>query len=203
MRTPRTTRLLVLLAVGAILVSACGQSTTPTVPATPAAGESAAPAESVAAPTAAQTLAVPEFEPAALRWYCCLGTGEDPTQKPTEDAVAAGFADKYPGSSMKFEVVTYDDAVATVSTQLAANAPDIVGPVGIGGLGSFKGQWVDLAPYLESSNYDMSVYDPKTVEFFKEDGVQVGVPFDLYPSMLWYKKEFFDEIGLAEPPHEW
>ena len=47
------------------------------------------------------------------------------------------------------------------------------------------------------------MYDPKTVEFFKEDGVQVGVPFDLYPSMLWYKKEFFDEIGLAEPPHEW
>jgi multiple sugar transport system substrate-binding protein len=49
----------------------------------------------------------------------------------------------------------------------------------------------------------MSVYDPKTVEFFKQDGVQVGVPFDLYPSMLWYKKEFFDEIDLAEPPHEW
>jgi len=104
---------------------------------------------------------------------------------------------------MKFEVVTYDDAVATLSTQLAANAPDIVGPVGIGGLGSFKGQWLDLGPYLTESNYDMSVYDDKTVEFFKEDDVQVGVPFDLYPSMLWYKKEFFDEIDLAEPPHEW
>ena len=204
MRTTRTTRLLVLLAVGAILVTACGQSTTPSAPSgSQEPGSSAAPGSTVPEPTAAQTFSVPSFSPADLRWYCCLGTGEDPTQKPTEDKVAAGFADKYPGSSMKFEVVTYDDAVATLSTQLAANAPDIVGPVGIGGLGSFKGQWVDLGPYLTDSNYDMSVYDPKTVEFFQQDGVQVGVPFDLYPSMLWYKKEFFDEIDLTEPPHEW
>ena len=156
MRTLRTTRLLVLLAVGAILVTACGQSTTPSAPSgSQEPGSSAAPGSTVPEPTAAQTFSVPSFSPADLRWYCCLGTGEDPTQKPTEDEVAAGFADKYPGSSMKFEVVTYDDAVATLSTQLAANAPDIVGPVGIGGLGSFKGQWLDLEPYLESSNYDM------------------------------------------------
>ena len=72
----------------------------------------------------------------------------------------------------------------------------------IGGLASFKGQWSDLTPYLSQSAYDLSVYDPATLEFFKQDGVQIGVPFDLYPSMLWYKRDFFQEAGLAEPPHE-
>jgi multiple sugar transport system substrate-binding protein len=48
----------------------------------------------------------------------------------------------------------------------------------------------------------MSVYDQATVDFFKQDGAQIGVPFDLYPSMLWYKRDFFDEAGLEEPPHQ-
>jgi len=198
----RRHRLLPILATVLLVASACSTSSPSGAPGTtnPTAG---APGTTAPEPSAVQTFAIPSFSPAALRWYCCLGTGEDPTQKPTEDKVAAGFADKHPGSSMKLEVVTYDDAVATLSTQIGPNPPDIAGPVGIAGLASFKGQWLDLAPYLEKSNYDMSIYDPKTVEFFKQDGAQVGVPFDLYPSMLWYKKEFFTEIDLAEPPHEW
>jgi multiple sugar transport system substrate-binding protein len=153
-------------------------------------------------PVVQQTFHIPDFSPAALRWYCCLGTGEDPAQLPTEKAAAAGFATKYPGSSLTLEVTTYDSAVDTLSTQLGPNPPDIAGPVGIGGLASFKGQWTDLTPHLTAASYDLSVYDPTTVEFFKQDGAQVGVPFDLYPSMLWYKRDFFDEAGLAEPPHE-
>ena len=43
-----------------------------------------------------------------LRWYCCLGTGEDPVQIPIEEEVAADFDAKHPGHHLKFEVVTYD-----------------------------------------------------------------------------------------------
>jgi multiple sugar transport system substrate-binding protein len=192
-------RVLPILATIALAVSACSPSTTSsqgptnaatTVPATPG-------------PTVVhQTFSIPSFEPAAVRWYCCLGTGEDPTQKPTEEKIAAGFAEKYPGSSLKLEITTYDSAVSHLSTQIGPNPPDIAGPVGVSGLASFKGQWLDLAPYLQSSNYDLSVYDPKTLEFLQQDAVQIGVPFDLYPSMLWYKTDFFEEAGLEEPPHE-
>jgi len=153
-------------------------------------------------PVAVQTFHIPDFQPAQLRWYCCLGTGEDAAQQPTEKAAAAAFATKYPGSSLKLEVTTYDAAVDTLSTQIGPNSPDIVGPVGIAGLAAFKGQWTDLSPYLTSAAYDMTVYDPATVAFFKQDGAQIGVPFDLYPSMLWYKRDFFSEAGIAEPPHE-
>ena len=194
----RPPRVLALVATLVFVASACGQSQTPSVE--PTAKNTFNPV--TLPPFAGQTFHIPEFDAAALRWFCCLGTGEDPAQKPTETKVAAGFATKYPGSSLKLEITTYDAAVDALSTQLGPNPPDIAGPVGIGGLASFKGQWTDLGPLLEGSSYDLSVYDPATVEFFKQDGVQVGVPFDLYPSMLWYKRDAFEEAGLAEPPHK-
>ena len=191
----RTPRLLPIMATLVLVASACSSSTSSAAPGSvqPTAKNTFNP---VVLPTsAAQTFHIPDFQPAALRWYCCLGTGEDPAQKPTEDKVAADFAKKYPGSSLKLEITTYNAAVDTLSTQIGPNPPDIAGPVGIGGLASFKGQWADLAPYLTSSAYDLSVYDPATVDFFKQDGLQIGVPFDLYPSMLWYKRDAFDEAG--------
>lgn len=154
-------------------------------------------------PFAGQTFHIPDFSPAALSWFCCLGTGEDPALLPEENKVAGGFATKYPGSSLKLEVTVYEQAVDALSTRIGPKPPDIAGPVGIGGLASFKGQWTDLTSALDSANYDLSVYDQATVAFFKQDGLQVGIPFDLYPSMLWYKADLFVEAGLAEPPHEW
>jgi multiple sugar transport system substrate-binding protein len=195
----RPKRVFGLLATTLFVASACGTATPSTGPTTaPTTVVTQVPATAVAH----QTFSVPAFDAAALRWFCCLGTGDAPEQQPTEKAVGDGFATKYPGSSLKFEVTAYDAAVAALSTQLGPNPPDIVGPNGIGGLGSFRGQWTDLGPYLTASNYDLSVYEPTTVKFFQQDGVQVGVPFDLYPSMLWYKRDFFDEAGLAEPPHK-
>ena len=201
MRT-RPPRILGLIAAMSFVATACGPSTTssggPSVE--PTARNTFNPV--TLPPFAGQTFHIPDFEPAQLRWYCCLGTGEDPAQKPTEDKVAADFAKKYPGSSLKLEITTYDEAVDHLFTQLNATPPDIAGPVGIGGLASFKGQWTDLAPILQSSSYDLSVYDQATVDFFKQDGAQIGIPFDLYPSMLWYKRGLFDEAGLSEPPHK-
>lgn len=200
MRT-NSRRVLALVSAALFTAAACGQSSTAT------GGPSVAPtakntfAPPTLPPVVQQTFHIPDFAPANLRWYCCLGTGEDPAQKPSEDAAAAGFAKRYPGSSLKLEITTYNEAVDHLSTQIGPNPPDIAGPVGIGGLASFKGQWSDLTPYITNSSYDLSVYDPATVEFFKQDGLQVGIPFDLYPSMLWYKRDAFAEAELPEPPH--
>jgi multiple sugar transport system substrate-binding protein len=198
----RPPRMLGLLAAALFVASACSTTSS-------SAGPSAAPTPRntfnpvTLPPVAAQTFHIPEFQPAQLRWFCCLGAGDAPEQQPGEKAAADGFAAKYPGSSLKIEITPYDSAVDVLSTQLGgANPPDVSGPNGIGGLASFKGQWTDLTPYLTSSAYDLSVYDPSTLEFFKQDGAQIGVPFDLYPSMLWYKRDFFEEANIPEPPHE-
>ena len=191
---PRRSRFLAILSVVVLTASAC--SSTSTSSPGPSSGGPGASASGGAPASAA---------PADLRWYCCLGTGEDPTQVPTEEEVAAGFADASPGSSLKFEVVTYDAARNTLATQIASGAgPDIVGPAGVGGLAAFDGQWLDLQPYIDKFGYDMGQYDATAVDFYKVgDQGQIGIPFAIYPSMLWYKAEFFDEAGLEYPPHEY
>ena len=187
------------IAVLVLVVGACGPGTTASQP---AGSQPAATTPAGSQPAGSQAAA--SFAPASLRWYCCLGTGEDPSQIPTEEEVAAGFGTAHPGSSLKFEVVTYDAARDTLSTQIASGSgPDIVGPVGVGGLAAFDGQWLDLAPHISATGYDTSQYDPAAVDFYNTDDGQIGLPFAVYPSMLWYKADFFEEIGLELPPHEY
>lgn len=200
----RSTRVFALLAAVVLAVGACGG---PSPTAAPSQGGSAtAGPPATQGPTAApaQTFHVPEFGAADLRWFCCLGGGEDPSQVPTEEEIAAGFAEKYPDSSLEFEVTTYNEAPQVLSTQIAGgNSPDIVGPVGVGGIAQFEGQWLDLTPYLQESAYDLAQFPQNLVEFNQTSDGQIGVPFTLYPAVLWYMPEMFEEIGLDEPPHEY
>jgi multiple sugar transport system substrate-binding protein len=206
--TPRLARLASILASATLVVAACSPSATggPSGGAESpngSGGVSLGSAPPISAPPG--TFALPSFQPASLRWYCCLGTGEDPTQQPTEKDVAASVATAFPGTSLQLEVVTYDNARDQLSTEIrGGNSPDIVGPVGIGGLAAFSGQWLDLAPYIQKSNYDLSSFDPAAVKFYQSptEG-EIGIPFDVYPSMLWYKKGMFQEAGLQEPPHKY
>ncbi|HEX3264519.1 MAG TPA: hypothetical protein VHR16_02515, partial [Candidatus Limnocylindrales bacterium] len=105
----QTRRVMALLAATIVVAAACGSSTaSPT--ATTAGGASTAPATQGPTAPPAQTFGIPTFEPAALRWYCCLGGGEEKSQVKVENEIAAGFGAKYPGSSLKFEATTYNDA---------------------------------------------------------------------------------------------
>lgn len=198
----RPTRVFGLMVAILFVASACSPSTAPS----PTAGAVVTAAPATQGPTAApaQTFHVPNFDAAALRWFCCLGGGEDPSQTPTEEAVADAFASRYPGSSLQFEVTTYEEAPGALSTQIAgSNSPDIVGPVGVGGISQFEGQWLDLTSYLTASAYDLGQFPANLVEFNQTSDGQIGVPFSLYPSVLWYVPEMFEEIGLAEPPHKY
>ena len=196
----RPKRVLALLATVVVVASACGPNATTA----PSGGPTAAAPTTLVTAAPAQTFHIPEFTAADLRWFCCLGGGEDPAQTPTEEAVAKDFATQYPGSSLKFEVTTYDAAPDALSTQIAGgNSPDIAGPVGVGGIAQFEGQWLDLTPYLEESAYDLTQFPVNLVDFNKTSDGQIGVPYSLYPSVLWYVPDMFEEIGLNEPPHKY
>jgi multiple sugar transport system substrate-binding protein len=99
------------------------------------------------------------------------------------------------------EVVPYDSARDTLSTQIASGAgPDIVGPVGWGGSNDFYGQWLDITPYIESSGFDLSVFDPALVKFYQTEEGQVGLPFAVFPGAIYFQPAMFDEAGLNYPP---
>lgn len=141
-----------------------------------------------------------------LRWYCCLGTGEDAElQVPVEEAVAKRFSESHPGIQLKFEVTTYNEATDTLATQIqGGNAPDIVGPVGVGGAESFHGQWLDLQPYIDKTGFDLTEYEPAAVDLYKSGGEgTIGIPFAVFPSVVFYRTNLFEEAGLNEPPHEY
>lgn len=186
--------LLGLLVVGSLLLAACG------TPATPAAEEPAAEEPAVEEPAAEE----PAGEPVTVRWFVGLGTGQQPEQLEAQEAVVAAFNDANDDIELVIEVVNNDVASDTLSTEIAAgNAPDIVGPVGVEGSNLFSGLFLDLQPLIDSTGYDLSDYDPATVEFYREpSGELTGLPFGVYPSFIYYNITLFDEAGLNYPPHK-
>jgi multiple sugar transport system substrate-binding protein len=196
----RVTRPGVLLATFALLLSACGGGAPVSSPSAAAVASS----PPSVAPASAGPATVPPGGPVEIRWYCCLGGGEAPEQKTVEDKVVADFNASHPNIKVTLEVVTYDQANGQLTTEIqSGNGPDIVGPVGIGGANAFHGQWLDLAPLIAKNKYDLSGFPSNVVDIYKLDEGQVGIPFAIYPSALFYKKGMFEEAGLKEPPHKY
>jgi multiple sugar transport system substrate-binding protein len=176
-----------------VLLGACGQAT----PAATSAVSTAVPATIQEQPTAASTVT-------KIRWYIGLGAGGNPEEQVKEKAFLAKFNAENPQYELSLDIVQNAVAYDVLKTQIAsANAPDLVGPVGIRGFWSFEGAWLDLAPYATATNYDYSDYNPELLKFYTLGNMgQVGIPFAVYPSALWYNKDLFDEAGLPYPPHK-
>lgn len=198
--TPKT--LIAVLAIAALLVTACGGATT-------------SPSASSAAPTTAASQTPIIITPAPLpagpgpnggvvvRWFIGLGAGTQPAQIGPEQAFATAYNNSQKDVYLQWEIVDNTQAANILKTQIAAGtAPDIIGPVGVEGLNIFRDQLLDLAPIIESTGYTFSGVDPKLVDFFKlgNNGATVGVPFAVYPSFIFYNKDLFDEAGLDTPP---
>jgi multiple sugar transport system substrate-binding protein len=136
-----------------------------------------------------------------IRWYVGLGAGTDAPTIDAQQAVVDDFNASQDAIELTLEVVDNAQAYDVLNTQIAAgNAPDIVGPMGIRGRASFPGAWLDLAPLIESTDYDLSDFDPALVEFYKLNGEQLGIPFAVFPYFMIYNQALFDEAGLAYPP---
>jgi multiple sugar transport system substrate-binding protein len=139
--------------------------------------------------------------PVQIRWFVGLGTGTDPAQVEVEQALVDEFNATHDNIELILEVVPYDSARDTLATQIAAGeGPDVIGPVGWAGSNAFFGQWLELTPYIESSGFDTSVYDPALVEMYINEEGQLGLPFLVFPGAVFYIPAMFDEAGLNYPP---
>jgi multiple sugar transport system substrate-binding protein len=176
-----------------------------------AASEAPAATEAPAEPTAAPSptpVAVNTFDEQAaagrtvIRWFVGLGAGGQPAQIEAQQAAVDQFNQSQQEIYLALEIVQNETAYDALATQIAAgNAPDIIGPVGVKGLGSFDGQWLDLSEQIAKNNLDLSEYDPALIDFYNFEGQgQIGLPFGVFPSFVYYNKDLFDEAGLAYPP---
>ena len=185
-----------LLIIASMVLVACGGGTPAATEEAPVATE--APVETQA-PVATEAPAT--SEKVQIRWFVGLGTGTDPVQVAVQEEVVADFNASQDKIELVLEVVPYDAARDTLSTQIASGAgPDIVGPVGWGGSNDFYGQWLDVSPYIQSSGFDTSVFDPALVKFYQTEEGQVGLPFAVFPGGMYFQPAMFEEAGLNYPP---
>ena len=182
--------LVALLVAATMVLTACGAAATTAAPAT-AAPATAAPATAAPAPSG----------PVLIRWSIGVGTGADPAQVTVENDVVGDFNKSQDKIHLIMEVIPNASARDTISTEIAAGAgPDIVGPVGWIGSNAFGGQWLDIAPYLASTNYDTSKFEPALTKMYQTDQGTVGLPFAVYPSAIFFNTGLFTEAGLNALP---
>ena len=145
-----------------------------------------------------------------VQWFVGLGSGTNPSQITVEQQVVNDFnaqQDKTPTGTkgmpilLSLNIVQNSTATDILKTQLAANnAPDIVGPVGVKGRANFQGDWADITPLAKAAGYDFSAYNQTILQDLSTNGVLDGFPYAVYPSMIFFNKDLFDEAGLKYPP---
>lgn len=165
------------------------------------------PAEQAAIASAAAAEAMKAAEASgkvAIRWFVGLGSGTSPDQIAIQEEVVADFNASQDQIQLVLEIVPFEAAKDTLATQIASGAgPDIIGPVGWGGSNAFYGQWLDLTPYIEETGFDTTIFDPALVDSYQTEEGQVGLPFAVFPSAVYFVPEFFDEVGLEYPPQNY
>ncbi len=185
-----------VVVAAAMILTACGTAATPT--AAPVTQPTTAPVQPTEAPTAAPTAPAGKV---LIRWSIGIGTGSAANQVPVENAVVDDFNKSQDKIYLVDEIIPNASARDTIATEIAAGAgPDIVGPVGWIGSNAFGGQWLDIAPYIQSTGYDTSKFEAALTKMYQTDTGTVGLPFAVYPSAIYFNPKLFDEAGLNPPP---
>lgn len=206
----RTFAFLSVLIGVSMLLGACA-TPTEAPPVAPAATDTPAAAAPAPADTQAPTALPPTptttpFPVAAcqagktcVRWYVGLGTGTQAVQIPIEQEVVNDFNASQDKIQLILEIIPNNSAMDVLATEIASgNGPDIIGPVGWAGSNAFNGQWLDLKQYI--SKVDTSMFNPALVKWYETSEGDVGLPFAVYPSAIFYNKAIFDAAGYNYPP---
>lgn len=134
-----------------------------------------------------------------VEWFVGLGTGAQPEQVAAQEAVVAQFNAAQDDILLELDIVDGRLAYQELTDRIAAgDAPDIVGPVGIRGANTFRGQFLDLSTHLPNDVLD--AYDPAQVEVYREGDALTAIPFGVFPSMIFVNTELFARAGLDLPP---
>ena len=182
----------------ALVVGACGGTTTGTPAPATVAPATAAPATS-GEPGADTGYSGP---PVTIE-YAIWG---DPAEINSQKAVVEGFTAANPNIKVDVTVADWDAYWDKRQTGLAGGAaPDVFAMDGpLGPDYQSRDVLLDLTPYIEADGYDLGQLDDNAVkDFTTKDGVVFGLPRDLNVIALYYNKDMFDAAGIAYPDDTW
>jgi len=189
-----------LVAVTALIVSACGGSGATTAPATAAPGATTVPAESTApgATTAPAESTAPDTELSGSITF--LHKYSDPRYAPYFEAVAAAYQVANPKVTVEIQAES-DQGVKDKLRVLAASKslPDVY----FSWAGDFTKKFVrgNLAKDLtgDVSGAWQDSFTPAALEAYTYDGKLYGVPITLDAKYVVYNKQMFADSGVTVP----
>jgi multiple sugar transport system substrate-binding protein len=140
-----------------------------------------------------------------IRWFVGTGAGTQPPQIPLEEQAVEKFNSSQDKIYLALEIVDNTQAYNALATRIASgDVPDIIGPIGVRGRNAFEGQLLDLTQLIEENNVDLSQYPQSLVDYYNVEGQgQIGLPYAIYPSFIYFNKDLFDEAGLPYPPQKY
>lgn len=173
-----------LLALSMVL-AACAQAATP---------EATAEATEPAAATE-----VTSTEPVTINVVSFLTYDEN--KEGAEAQVVAAFEAAHPEIKVNFQLLPYADYFTSLKTWIAGGTAPDVASLDLAMLQEMaaSGSLVNLNDLITSENYDMSAYYQSTLDMFKNNGGQYGLPASYSTVVLYYNKNLFDAAGLPYP----
>jgi multiple sugar transport system substrate-binding protein len=194
-----------MLVIASMVMAACAPKPTPTSTPVPTKAPVPTQAPQPTATTPKPTATPQPAERVEIRWFVGLGTGSEPEQMPAQEELVKKFNESQNKITLVIELVDYDQSSDQLKTEVASgNPPDIIGPVGQTGVNEFEGLFLDLQPLVDAAKYDMSDLDTGTLDLYRIAGEGlVGIPIAIYPSMIFYNRDLFDEAKIPYPPHKY
>jgi multiple sugar transport system substrate-binding protein len=185
----RTMKWIGLTALLAVVLAACGVSTTPQ-------GGTGS-----TAPTSAPAVEAPAGETITIRWRTRPG---DAAEQQVYEELNALVNEQLAAQGIQ---AVYDPApnqgyFEKLKTELAAgNAPDIFWIGGVE-LADFvnTGEILDLKPLIDAdSSFDINAFYPNVIEQLTRDGAVYGLPRDISTMVTYYNADMFEAAGLPTP----
>jgi raffinose/stachyose/melibiose transport system substrate-binding protein len=184
-----------LIAVLAIVLSACSSSATPSPTEAPAA--TPAPAASSMAPASPSAAAA---EPVTIEWWHI--TTADPGKTDFQN-IADAYTAAHPNVTINITVLENEAFKTKLATQMqSGDVPDLFQSWG-GGImaaqadaGMLKDITADIADWKDTIN-------PGALSIYAYNGKQYGVPWDMGMIGFWYNKDLFAQAGITAPPTTW
>lgn len=110
------------------------------------------------------------------------------------------FEEAYPWITVK-TVKNVDDTKLLAAIN-SGTSPDAVLSFSSDNIGKFctSGAWQDLTPFMESTDFDMSVFPPAMTKYISYGGNTCALPFLTDAYGLYYNVDMFEKAGITDPP---
>lgn len=143
----------------------------------------------------------PAAGPVKVSIFVGFGAGSDPDSMAALNKIAEEYNSSHQDIQMEFTFSTWEEHAAKFSTLLAGDlSPDLAFPIGVQGIAEFYDEWIDVAPFIAKDKYDTSDFYGPALDLNHYPDKTIGLPLGVYPSVVFYNEDLFDQAGLPYPP---